>query len=130
VIFQALFFLNIIRYKWTEGYNKEVIKMKLSDFRATEIIASDNCNCSLSKHAGKRMLFNEVQSLIANSFFQSNCTCTFKHYADRRTNIDRRKFDENISSFSKQMRKIPYGRRAIDIHNRARDQFVNERLQA
>jgi hypothetical protein len=104
--------------------------MNKNDFRATEIIAGKNCNCELSKHAGKRMLVTEVQSLIAHSDFYTNCTCTFKHYSDRRSNIDRRKFDVKTIASSKQQRTRPYGRRAIDIHNRARDRFISERLQA
>lgn len=104
--------------------------MNQTDFRATEIIAGEDCTCPLSKHAGKRMLFQEVQSLIESSDLHSTCTCTFKHFADRRTHIDRRKFDIKSTSFANKVRKMPYGRRAIDIHNRARDHFINERLQA
>ena len=104
--------------------------MNQIDFRATEIIAGDNCNCPLSKNAGKRILSQDVQSLLANSDSHTNCTCTFKHYADRRTNFDRRKFDVNNTSSANNIRKIPSGRRTIDIHNRARDHSINERLQA
>jgi hypothetical protein len=98
------------------------------DYRAIEIIPGKNCSCALSKQAGKRVLYSEVLELLKNS--QSNCSCTFHHYDDRRHTVERRKFDTAslISNFHG--RTHPYGRRLVDIHNRARDPFTKIRMEA
>lgn len=98
------------------------------NYRAIEIIPGNNCNCALSKHAGKRILYSEVLELFTSS--HSHCSCTFKHYEDRRHIGDRRKFDtENLTS-NPHGRTRPYGRRVVDIHNRARDRFTKIRMEA
>ena len=94
------------------------------DFRAIEIIPGNDCNCALSKLAGKRMLYSEVLELFT---LRSNCSCTFKHYDDRRHQYDRRKFDIEDLTSNPNSRTRPYGRRIVDIHNRARDRFAKER---
>lgn len=98
------------------------------NYRAIDIIPGKECNCPLSKHAGKRVLYSEVLELLKSS--QSTCSCTFKHYEDRRHSVERRKFDtESLTSHS-QVRTRPYGRRAVDIHNRSRDRFIKVRMEA
>lgn len=97
-------------------------------FRAIEIIPGKDCNCALSKHAGKRVLYSEVLELLKSS--QSTCSCTFKHYDDRRDTIERRKFDTESLTSNPHVRTRPYGRRAVDIHNRARDLFAKVRMEA
>ncbi|RKZ94900.1 MAG: hypothetical protein DRQ46_09220, partial [Gammaproteobacteria bacterium] len=95
--------------------------MKNLDFRAIEIILGNDGHCALSGHAGKRMLYSDVLELITSS--HSSCSCTFKHYDDRRQKGDRRKFDVDNLAINTHGRTRPYGRRAVDIHNRARDRF-------
>ena len=95
------------------------------DFRAIEIIPGNECNCALSKLAGKRVLYSEVIDLFTS--VQSNCSCTFKHYDDRRRKYDRRKFDIDDLTSNPNSRTRPYGRRAVDIHNRSRDRFAKKR---
>ena len=98
------------------------------NYRAIDIIPGKDCNCELSKHAGKRMLYSEVLELLKSS--QSPCSCTFKHYADRRDSVERRTFDTDSVASNPHDRTQPYGRRAVDIHNRARDLFAKIRIEA
>lgn len=98
------------------------------NYRAMEIIVGGNCNCVLSKHAGKRMLYSEVLELLKNS--NSSCSCTFKDFEDRRHKADRRKFDTDSLTSDANGRTMPYGRRVVDIHNRSRDRFANVRMEA
>ena len=98
------------------------------NYRAIEIIPGKDCNCALSKHAGKRILYSEVLELFSGS--HSSCSCTFKHYEDRRYLSDRRKFNIDNLTLNPHGRTLPYGRRAIDIHNRARDRFAERRIEA
>jgi len=102
--------------------------MNKMDFRAIEIIPGNDCNCELSRLAGKRMLYSEVLELLSSS--HSTCDCKFKHYDDRRHQADRRRFDVDNLAVSPQVRTRPYGRRAVDIHNRARDRFAKQRMEA
>ena len=99
--------------------------MKKLDFRAVEIIPG-NDYCALAKLAGKRMLYSEVLEVFTSS--HSSCSCTFKHYDDRRHKNDRRKFDVDNLAINTHGRTRPYGRRAVDIHNRARDRFSKLRM--
>lgn len=95
--------------------------MNRQDYRAIEVIPGRNCSCPLSKLAGKRMLYTDIAELLNHSAFYPHCTCTFKHYADRRQGIDRRNFETQDINKTGQIRNMPYGRRTADIHNRARD---------
>ena len=99
--------------------------MNSINFRAIEIIPGNDCNCELSKLAGMRVLYSEVLELFTGS--NSNCSCTFKHFDDRRHKLDRRKFDSDDLVSNSNVRTRPYGRRAVDIHNRSRDRFVKQR---
>jgi hypothetical protein len=101
--------------------------MNTIDFRAIEIIPGNNCKCALSKLAGTRVLYNDVLKLFNSS--HSNCNCTFKHFDDRRHKLDRRKFDGDDLTSNSNVRTRPYGRRAVDIHNRSRDRFAKQRLE-
>jgi hypothetical protein len=101
--------------------------MNSIDFRAIEIIPGIDCDCALSKLAGMRVLYNDVLKLFTSS--HSNCSCTFKHFDDRRHNIDKRKFDSDDLTLNSNRRTCRYGRRAIDIHNRSRDRFATQRVQ-
>lgn len=96
------------------------------NYRAIEIIPGKNCNCALSKYAGKRVLYSEVLELLKNS--QSTCSCTFQHYDDRRHTVERRKFDTDSLTSNPHRRTRLYGRRVVDIHNRARDRFAKVRI--
>lgn len=98
------------------------------NFRAIEVISGGNCNCALTKYAGKRMLYSEVLELFTD--LHSNCSCTFKHYDDRRHLSDRRKFDADSLTANPHGRTRPYGRRVVDIHNRARDRFAKQRMES
>jgi hypothetical protein len=98
------------------------------NYRAIEIIPGQSCNCPLSKHAGKRVLYSEVIELLKSS--QSTCSCTFQHYDDRRHLADRRTFDIDSVAANTHGRTRPYGRRQADIHNRARDPFTKIRMRA
>jgi hypothetical protein len=89
------------------------------NYRAMKIIVGNNCNCVLSKHTGKRLLYSEVLELLKN--YNSVCSCTFKHFKDQR------QFDRDNLTLEPHGRTIPYGRQVVDIHNRARDPFVNVR---
>jgi len=91
------------------------------NYRAIEIISGNNCNCVLSKHTGKRMLYSEVLELLTSSHSTSTCSCTFKYYEDRRDIGERRKFDIDNLTSNLHNRSRPYGRRVVNIHNRARD---------
>lgn len=102
--------------------------MKTSDYRAVEIIPSDNCNCALSRLAGKLMLYSEIHELLTNP--HSTCSCKFKHFDDRRHKVERRRFDVDNLEMKPHRRAQPYGRRAVDIHNRARDRFTKQRMEA
>jgi len=102
--------------------------MKNIDYRAIEIISGNNCNCELSKHVGKRMLYSEVLGLLTSS--HSTCSCTFKHCDDRRHIGERRKFNIDNLASDLHNRTQPYGRRVVDIHNRARDRFATTRMEA
>lgn len=95
------------------------------NYQAIEIIAGEGCNCGLSKLAGKRMLNSDIIDLFTNS----RCSCTFKHYKDRRHIADKRRFDIDYPATNPQARTRPYGRRVVDIHNRARDRFAERRLE-
>jgi hypothetical protein len=96
--------------------------MKILKYRAIEIIPGKGCNCGLSKHAGKRMLYSEVLKLFTAT--NSSCSCTFKHYEDHRHLSDRRKFDTKSLTSNPHGRTRPYGRRVVDVHNRSRDHFA------
>jgi hypothetical protein len=98
-----------------------------NNYRGLEIIVGDNCNCVLSKHAGKRMLYSEVLELLKNS--NSACSCTFKHFKDRRHKFDKRKFDADSLTSDADRRTMPYGRRVVDIHNRSLDRFADVRME-
>jgi len=95
-------------------------------YRAIEIIKGDNCNCALSKYAGQRMLYSKFIELFESSHL--NCNCTFKHYDDRRHNFDRRNFDIDNLTSNIHGRTRYYGRRIVDIHNRARDRLAKIRI--
>jgi len=97
------------------------------NYRAVEIISGNNCNCALSKYAGKRMLYSEVLELLTST--DSRCSCTFKHYDDRRHIGERRKFDTYNLTSNPHGRTRLYGRRVVDIHNRARDPFAKMRME-
>lgn len=98
------------------------------NYRAIEVIPGKDCNCTLSKHAGKRMLYSDILELLESS--QPSCSCIFKHYEDRRHISDRRKFDVDNLTSNPHGRTRPYGRRVVDIHNRARDPFSKRRMEA
>jgi len=100
-------------------------QMNNLNYRAIDIIPGNGCNCALSKHAGERMLYSEVLELFTNS----TCSCTFKHYNDRRHIGERRNFDAESLISNPHGRTRPYGRRVVDIHNRARDQFAKIRME-
>lgn len=95
------------------------------NYRAIEIIQGNNCNCGLSDHTGKRMLYSKFIELFESSHL--NCNCTFKHYDERRHNFDRRNFDIEKLTSNIHGRTLYYGRRIVDIHNRARDRFAKRR---
>lgn len=99
--------------------------MNNMNFRAIEIIPGIGCKCALSKLAGKRVLYREVRKLFTGSHL--SCSCTFKHYHDRRHNYDRRKLDIDDLTANPNIRARPYGRRKVDIHNRSRDRFAKRR---
>jgi len=101
--------------------------MNRISFHAIEVIPGNDCNCPLSKLAGKRVLYSEVLELFTSS--NLSCGCTFKHFDDRRHKFDRRRFDSDDLTSSSHNRTRPYGRRAVDIHNRSRDQFAEQRLE-
>jgi len=105
-------------------------QMSNLNYRAIEIIPGNNCNCALSKHAGKRMLYSEVLDLLPPSDPNSSCSCTFKHYDDRRHIGERRTFNIDKPTSNPHGRTRPYGRRVVDIHNRARDHFAKARTEA
>lgn len=96
-------------------------------YRAIDIIPGKDCDCPLSKLAGKRILSSEVIELLTTP--PSKCSCTFKHYDDRRHMTDRRKFDAESLKSNPHGRTRPYGRRVVDIHNRSRDQFAKVRIE-
>ena len=96
--------------------------MNTFNYQAIEIIPGKDCNCALSKYAGKRMLYSEVLELSTGLL--STCSSTFKHYEDRRQTCDRRKFDTDNLSLNPYGRTRIYGRRVVDIHNRSRDRFA------
>jgi hypothetical protein len=87
--------------------------MTNKDYRAIEII-SNNCTCMLSKHAGERMLLTDYSKLIQMTGTDVSCRCTFKHYDDRRSQHDRRKFDINSVILNTYRRTQPFGRRVKD----------------
>lgn len=95
------------------------------NYQAIEVVAGKDCNCALSKLAGKRLLYNDVLDLFTNS----RCSCTFKHYKDRRHIGDKRRFGIVQPIPNHQSRAKPYGRRVVDIHNRARDRFAERRME-
>lgn len=99
--------------------------MNSINFRAIEIIPGNGGNCELSKLAGKRILYREVRELFSCSHL--SCSCTFKHYNDRRHQYDRRKFDIHDLTSNSNIRARPYGRRTVDIHNRSRDRSAKLR---
>ena len=103
-------------------------QMNSLNYRAIEIIPGKDCNCALSKHAGKRMLYSEVLELSTSLL--STCSCTFKHYKDRRHISERRKFGIESLTSNPHGRIRAYGRRVVDIHNRARDHFAKVRMEA
>ena len=96
-------------------------------FRAIEVIPGNDCNCALSKLAGKRVLYSEVIELFTSS--NSNCSCTFKHFEDRRRKYDRRKFGSDDLTSNSHGRTRIYGRRVVDIHNRSRDRFSKQKAE-
>jgi len=101
------------------------MKNKNLNYQAIEVIPRKNCDCALSKYAGKRMLYSEISELL-----DSTCTCcTFKHYEDRRHISDRRRFNIDNLTSNPHGRTRPYGRRAVDIHNRSRDRFAKRRIE-
>jgi len=104
--------------------------MNSLNYQAIEVIPGKDCNCALSKHAGKRMLCSEVLELLGSTLLGPTCSCTFKHYEDRRHLIDRRKFNIESLTSNSHGRTHPYGRRAVDIHNRSRDRFTKRRMEA
>jgi len=104
--------------------------MNKTDFRAIEIIPGKDCHCALSKHAGERMLCSEVLELLTDSHSYSSCSCVFKHYEDRRKKGDRRQFTVEQPAANIHQRTRPYGRRVVDIHNRSRDQFAQQRQES
>lgn len=97
----------------------------MGDYRAIEVIPGKNCSCDLSKLGGKRILLSDMDRLISQASFYPHCTCTFKHYSDRRSGHDRRNFNliNTLTTYAK-VRTRPYGRRSADIHNRSRDRSV------
>ena len=101
--------------------------MKNIAFRAVEIIPGNDCNCALSRLAGKLMLYSEIQELLTYS--NETCSCKFKHFDDRRHKSERRRFDVDNLAMNPHRRTRPYGRRTVDIHNRARDRFAKQRME-
>jgi len=85
--------------------------MSDSNYRAIEVIPGKYCNCALSKHAAKRMLYSDILNLLESS--QPTCSCTFKHYEDRRHISDRRKFDVDNLTSNPHGRTQPYGRQLL-----------------
>lgn len=101
--------------------------MNTLDYGAIAIIPGENCHCELSKHANKRVLYSEVTELLKIS--QSICSCSFRHYEDRRHTVERRTFNAETLTSNPHQRARPYGRRLVDIHNRARDLFSKVRTE-
>ncbi len=81
----------------------------------------DSCAAARA-HSGKKLLINEFEQLILKYCRKPLCVCDFQQHADRRSRVDRRYIAQNLSHpLTINNRRMSYGRRAEDVHNRARD---------
>lgn len=85
------------------------------------------CECA-KRIQGKRVLSSDFVSMKLNDCARPNCDCTFEHFDDRRTGVERRNFAEQVFPIFAEQRQQPYGRRVADVHNKAR--ASNPQLQA
>ena len=92
------------------------------NYKATTIRPCSN-SCSAAKtHADKTLLLDEFDSLILKNCQQPQCVCRFEQHVDRRSGLDRRYLtSSNSQPLVTNNRRLNYGRRVEDIHNRARD---------
>ncbi len=107
-------------------------KIKNNDFGAIEVFAGETCQCILSRHAGRRLLYSEVNTMLRISPLQPRCECTFKHFTDRRHKVERRNFTITNSILNNNRRLQPCGRRKADIHNHVRvsNSYLHSELNA
>ena len=102
---------------------KESVKIETVVNRPYHAITIHPCNnaCDCAKRIeGKRVLSSEFVSMKLKECARPNCDCTFEHFDDRRTGLDRRDFGDQVSPILADQRKQPFGRRVTDIHNKAR----------
>lgn len=91
-------------------------------FRAVTVKpCSDSC-AAAQVNAGKRLLINEFEELVLKYCRKPLCKCDFQQHKDRRSGCDRRYSAQNcVHPISTSNRRLNYGRRVDDVHNRSRD---------
>lgn len=102
---------------------KESVKIEADINRPYHAITIHPCKnaCDCAKRIeGKRVLSSEFVTMKLKECARPNCDCTFEHFDDRRTGLDRRNFGDQVSPILADQRKQPLGRRIIDVHNKAR----------
>lgn len=91
-------------------------------YRAVTITTCSESCAAAQAHSGKMLLIKEFEQIILKHCREPLCRCEFQQHADRRSGIDRRYVGPNTSQpISTHNRRMNYGRRADDVHNRARD---------
>lgn len=92
------------------------------NYKATTVKPCEN-SCNAAKiHADKKLLLDEFDKLVLKNCQQPQCACRFEQHADRRSGLDRRYLSAPTSQpLVTNNRRLNYGRRVDDIHNKARD---------
>lgn len=93
-----------------------------NSYRAVTVTTCSESCAAAQALSGKKLLIEEFDQLILKHCRQPLCTCEFQQHTDRRSGIDRRYVGPNSSQpVSINNRRMNYGRREQDIHNKARD---------
>ncbi len=103
------------RGKEPKRHNKPRVTTVTHLFHGVEIISGDPACASVRAQAGMRVLSDDAPTLpLDNCEFHTSCTCKYKHYADRRTEL-RREADAGLPPrMSNHDRRLGSGRRITD----------------
>lgn len=92
------------------------------NYQAVTIDAQAESCLAAKTYSGKKLLIDEFDEIVLKHCHLSECVCEFKTHADRRSGLDRRYLTSDGShSIVMNNRRLSYGRRKDDIHNKSRD---------
>lgn len=104
--------------------SKSVPAPKPRPYHAIKVHPCKNaCDCA-KRVDGQRILSSDFEAMKAIECDRAYCNCTYEHFNDRRSGIDRRNFAVHLNPIWAEKRSQPYGRRLTDIHNKARRNSV------